>query len=105
MEPTPASLQPLPLPPETQGTRRGGGTGWAAAPLTGTWRAGKGRALMASDEQSRPVPARMPRVGSTPVRRVPVNHAAEGRGSRKAGPIRGIGFSIRKSVLLTRVPY
>ena len=55
----------------------------------------RGRALMASDGQSRPGPVRMPRVGPTSVRRVRVNHAAEGRGSRKAGPIRGV-----KSVLL-----
>ena len=65
----------------------------------------RGWALMASDGQSRLGPARTPRVGPTPVRRVRVNHATKGCGSRKAGPIRGIGFSIRKSVLLTRVPY
>ena len=50
---------------------------------------------MASDGQSHPGPARMLRVSPTPVRRVCVNHAAEGRGSRKVGPIRGV-----KSVLL-----
>ena len=36
--------QPLPFTPKTQGTRRGGGTGWAAAPLAGAWRAEMGRA-------------------------------------------------------------
>ena len=29
---------------ERQGTRRGGGTGWAAVPLAGAWRAQMGRA-------------------------------------------------------------
>ena len=36
--------QPLPFNPETQGTRRGGGTGWAAAPLAGAWREQMGKA-------------------------------------------------------------
>ena len=45
---------------------------------------------MASDGQSRPGPVRMPRVGPTPVRRVRVSYAAGGRGSRKAGPMRGV---------------
>ena len=50
----------------------------------------RGRALGGRDGQSRPRPARMPRVGPTPVRGVPENQAAGGRGSQKAGPIRGV---------------
>ena len=36
--------QPLRFTRETQGTRRGEGTGWAAVPLAGAWRAQMGRA-------------------------------------------------------------
>ena len=47
---------------------------------------------MPRDGQSRPGPARTPPVpvGPTPVRRVRVSYAAGGRGSRKAGPMRGV---------------
>ena len=87
--------QHLHFTPETQSTRRGGGMAGPLRPWPGLGGQRRGRALMASDGQSRPGPVRMPRVGPTSVRRVRVNHAAEGRGSRKAGPIRGV-----KSVLL-----
>ena len=49
-----------------------------------------GRGLEGRDGQSRPGPARTPRIGPTTVRRVRVNHAAEGRGRPQVGPIRGI---------------
>ena len=61
-------------------------------------RCAPGRGLEGRDGQSRPGPARMPRAGPTPVRRVRVNQAAEGRRRPQAGPIKGV-----KSVfLLTR---
>ena len=53
-------------------------------------RCAPGRGLEGRDGQSRPGPARMPWVGSAPVRRVRVNQAAEGRGRPQAGPIRGV---------------
>ena len=79
--------QPLPFIPEAQGTRRGG-RHWLG-------RCAPGRGLEGRDGQSRPGPARTPQAGPTPVRLVRVNHAAEGRGRPRAGPIRGV-----KSVLL-----
>ena len=53
-------------------------------------RCAPGRGLEGTDGQSRPGPARTPRIGPTPVRRVRVNQAAEGRGRPQAGPIKGV---------------
>ena len=48
--------QPLPFTPEAQGTQEGGGTGWAAAPLAGAWRAEMGRAARVQRGRPRSVP-------------------------------------------------
>ena len=48
--------QPLPFTPETQVTQEGGGTGWAAAPLAGAWRAEMGRADRVQQGRPRSVP-------------------------------------------------
>ena len=75
-------------------TPRGPDEGAALAgplrPRAGVGGQRRGRALGGRDGQSRPRPARTPRVGPTPVRGVPENQAAGDRGSQKAGPIRGV---------------
>ena len=74
--------QPLPFTPKTQGTRRGGGIGWAAAPLAGAWRAEMGRTARVQ----RGRPGSVPHLSAVSVSTRPLRVA----GDLRRVPIRGV---------------
>ena len=78
------------LLPTPRGRDEGPALAGPLRPRAGVGGQRRGRALGGRDGQSRPRPARTPRVGPTAVRVVPEKQAAGVRGSEKAGPINGV---------------
>ena len=78
-------LLPTPRRPD-----KGAALAGPLCPRAGVGGQRRGRALAGRDGQSRPRPARTPRVGPTAVLGVPEKQAAGVHGSEKAGPIRGV---------------